>query len=401
MKFSENWLRTFVNPPLSSDALAQALTMAGLEVEAMQNVAPAFDKIVVGLVLHAEQHPNADRLKLTQVDVGGAAPLAIVCGAPNVAAGMKVPCALVGAELPGISIKQAKVRGVESNGMLCSEKELGLSEDSSGLMTLPPDAPVGASIRAYLDLDDKLFTLKLTPNRADCLSLTGIAREVAALTGSPMQPVEITPTRAGITDARGITLVASSACPRYCGRVIKLKNPQAPTPDWMKRRIMRSGMRCISAVVDVTNYVMLELGQPLHAFDNAAISGGINVRMARAGEKLTLLNQQVVELQPDMLVIADDAKPLALAGVMGGAESEFGSASTTVFLESAYFNPDAIAGMTRRLGLNSDAAFRYERGVDFSLAPRAIDRATQLLLEICAGDAGPVGEMIAALPGRP
>lgn len=400
MKFSENWLRTFVNPPMSSSALAQALTMAGLEVEAMQDVAPAFDKIVVGLVLQTEPHPNADRLKVTQVDIGGAAPLAIVCGAPNVATGMKVPCALVGAELPGISIKQAKVRGVESNGMLCSEKELGLSEDSSGLMALPPDAPVGASIRAYLDLDDALFTLKLTPNRADCLSLSGIAREVAALTGSPLHPVEISPARAGITDARGITLAAASACPRYCGRVVKLKNPQAPTPDWMRRRIMRSGLRCISAVVDVTNYVMLELGQPLHAFDNAAISGGITVRMARAGEKLTLLNQQAVELQPDMLVIADDAKPLALAGVMGGAESEFGSASTTVFLESAYFNPDAIAGMTRRLGLNSDAAFRFERGVDFTLAPRALERATQLLLEICAGEAGPVGEMIAALPAR-
>ncbi|MGB8338030.1 MAG: phenylalanine--tRNA ligase subunit beta [Burkholderiales bacterium] len=400
MKFSENWLRAFVNPSLNSEALAHALTMAGLEVEAMENVAPAFDKIVVGLVLSTEQHPNADRLKLTQVDVGGATPLAIVCGAPNVVPGMKVPCALVGAELPGISIKQAKVRGVESNGMLCSEKELGLSEESNGLMALPADAPIGASIRDYLDLNDKLFTLKLTPNRADCLSLNGIAREVSALTGAPIKPVEIKTISATIQDTRSITLAADQACPRYSGRVIKLKNPQAPTPDWMKRRIVRSGLRCISAVVDVTNYVMLELGQPLHAFDNAKLSGGISVRMARAGEKLTLLNQQAVSLQPDMLVIADDAQALALAGVMGGATSEFGDSSTAVFLESAFFSPDAIAGMTRRLTLNSDAAFRFERGVDFNLTPQALERATQLLLEICGGEAGPIAEKLAALPTR-
>jgi phenylalanyl-tRNA synthetase beta chain len=400
MKFSENWLRTFVNPSLSSEALAHALTMAGLEVEAMENVAPVFDKIVVGLVLHTEQHPNADRLKLTQVDVGGAAPLSIVCGAPNVVPGMKVPCALVGAELPGISIKQAKVRGVESNGMLCSEKELGLSEESSGLMALSADAPIGQSIRDYLDLNDKIFTLKLTPNRADCLSLSGIAREVSALTGTAAKLVEIKTIPATIQDTRSITLAADKACPRYSGRVIKLKNPQAPTPDWMKRRILRSGLRCISAVVDVTNYVMLELGQPLHAFDNAKLSGGITVRYAKEGEKLTLLNQQEVALQQDMLAIADDAQTLALAGVMGGASSEFGDASTTVFLESAFFSPNAIAGMTRRLTLNSDAAFRFERGVDFNLAPKALERATQLLLEICGGDAGPVAEKLAALPTR-
>ncbi len=400
MKFSENWLRSFVNPSLSSEALAHALTMAGLEVEAMENVAPAFDKIVVGLVLHTEQHPNADRLKLTRVDVGSGTPLAIVCGAPNVVPGMKVPCALVGAELPGISIKQAKVRGVESNGMLCSEKELGLSEESNGLMALPANAPIGANIRDYLDLNDKIFALKLTPNRADCLSLNGIAREVSALTGVTVEPVEIKTIPATIQDVRNITLAAESACPRYSGRVIKLKNPQATTPDWMQRRILRSGLRCISAVVDVTNYVMLELGQPLHAFDNAKLSGGITVRFAKAGEKLTLLNQQEVSLQPDMLVIADDTQAQALAGVMGGASSEFGDASTTVFLESAFFSPDAIAGMTRRLTLNSDAAFRFERGVDFNLAPLALERATQLLLEICGGDAGPVTEKLADLPVR-
>jgi phenylalanyl-tRNA synthetase beta chain len=400
MKFSENWLRGFVNPSLASEALAHALTMAGLEVEAMENVAPAFDKIVVGLVLHTEQHPNADRLKLTQVDVGTGTPLAIVCGAPNVVPGMKVPCALVGAELPGISIKQAKVRGVESNGMLCSEKELGLSEESNGLMALPADAPIGQSIREYLDLNDKIFTLKLTPNRADCLSINGIAREVSALTGAAIKPVEIKTIPATIQETRSITLAAGTACPRYSGRVIKLKNPQASTPDWIKRRILRSGLRCISAVVDVTNYVMLELGQPLHAFDNAKLSGSISVRMAKAGEKLTLLNQQEVALQPDMLVIADDTQVMALAGVMGGAASEFGDASTTVFLESAFFSPDAIAGMTRRLTLNSDAAFRFERGVDFDLAPKALERATQLLLEICGGEAGPAVEKLAALPQR-
>lgn len=400
MKFSENWLRSFVDPSLNSEALAHTLTMAGLEVEAMESVAPAFDKIVVGLVLHTEQHPNADRLKLTQVDVGTGTPLAIVCGAPNVVPGMKVPCALVGAELPGISIKQAKVRGVESNGMLCSEKELGLSEESNGLMALPADAPIGANIRDYLDLNDKLFTLKLTPNRADCLSLNGIAREVSALTGATINPVEIKTIPATLQDTRNITLAAETACPRYSGRVIKLKNPQAPTPDWIKRRILRSGLRCISAVVDATNFVMLELGQPLHAFDNAKLSGGITVRYAKAGEKLTLLNQQEVALQPDMLVIADDAQALALAGVMGGAASEFSEVSTTVFLESAFFSPDAIAGMTRRLGINSDAAFRFERGVDFNLAPKALERATQLLLEICGGEAGPVAEKLAALPLR-
>jgi phenylalanyl-tRNA synthetase beta chain len=400
MKFSENWLRAFVNPSLSSDALAHALTMAGLEVEAMESVAPAFDKIVVGLVLHTEQHPNADRLKLTQVDVGTGTPLSIVCGAPNVVPGMKVPCALVGAELPGISIKQAKVRGVESNGMLCSEKELGLSEESNGLMALPADATIGQDIRDYLDLNDKIFTLKLTPNRADCLSLNGIAREVSALTGAAVKPIEINTIPAIIQDTRSITLADETACPRYSGRVINLKNPQAATPDWMQKRILRSGLRSISAVVDVTNYVMLELGQPLHAFDNAKLSGGITVRYAKVGEKLTLLNQQAVALQPDMLVIADDTRALALAGVMGGAESEFGDASTTVFLESAFFSPDAIAGMTRRLSLHSDAAFRFERGVDFNLAPKALQRATQLLLEICGGEAGPVGEKLAALPIR-
>jgi phenylalanyl-tRNA synthetase beta chain len=400
MKFSENWLRTFVNPSLTSEALAHTLTMAGLEVEALENVAPAFDKIVIGHVLTTEQHPNADRLKLTQVDIGTGAPLSIVCGAPNVAPGMKVPCALVGAVLPGVTIKQAKVRGVESNGMLCSEKELGLSEESDGLMALPADAPIGADIRDYLDLNDQLFTLKLTPNRADCLSLNGIAREVAALTDAAVKTVEIKPVTATLADSRAITLAAEIACPRYSGRVIKLNNPRASTPEWMRRRILRSGLRSISAVVDVTNYVMLELGQPLHAFDHAKISGGITVRMAKTGEKLTLLNQQEVPLEPDMLVIADDAKVLALAGVMGGAESEFGDASTAVFLESAYFSPDAVAGMTRRLTLNSDAAFRFERGVDFDLAPRALERATQLLLEICGGEAGPVTEQKAALPLR-
>jgi phenylalanyl-tRNA synthetase beta chain len=400
MKFSENWLRAFVNPSLTSEALAHSLTMAGLEVEAMESVAPPFDKIVVGHVLATEPHPGADRLKLTQVDVGAAVPLSIVCGAPNVAPGMKVPCALVGAMLPGLTIKQAKVRGVESNGMLCSEKELGLSEESNGLMALPTDAPVGANIRDYLDLNDKQFTLKLTPNRADCLSLSGIAREISALTGAGLNPVESKVIPATIADSRTITLAAEKACPRYSGRVIKLKNPQAPTPDWMRRRITRSGLRCISPVVDVTNYVMLELGQPLHAFDHAKISGGITVRMARAGEALTLLNGQVVAMQPDMLIIADDVKALALAGVMGGADSEFTEASTAVFLESAYFSPNAVAGMARRLTLNSDAAFRFERGVDFTLAPIALERATELLLEICGGEVGPVAEQLAVLPQR-
>ncbi|MBS4095763.1 MAG: phenylalanine--tRNA ligase subunit beta [Sulfuricella sp.] len=400
MKFSENWLRTFVDPSLDSAALAHELTMAGLEVEALEPVAAPFEKLVVAQVLEVTKHPQADRLNVCKVDAGSGAALQIVCGAPNVAVGAKVPCALVGAKLPGIEIKQAKLRGVESFGMLCSAKELGLAEESSGLLLLPTDAPVGESIRTYLDLDDKLFTLKLTPNRSDCLSVYGVAREVAAITGAALKHPEIPAVPVTSQKQIGVRLDAPQACPRYVGRMICGVNAQAATPAWLVKRLERSGLRSISALVDVTNYLLLELGQPMHAFDAAKISGTIAPRFARDGEQLKLLNDQTITLQADMLVISDDQKALALAGIMGGAESSVADATTDVFLESAYFNPAVIAGKSRRLGFGSDSSYRYERGVDFELAPRALERATALILEICGGQAGPVVEACAQLPSR-
>ncbi len=401
MQFSEQWLRTWVNPALNSEALAHLLTMAGLEVEENDPAAPAFNDVFVAEVLTVQKHENADRLNVCTVNVGEAEPLQIVCGAPNVAPGIKVPCARVGALLPGdFAIKQAKVRGIESSGMLCSAKELGIAEDASGLLILPADAPVGQSIRDYLNLDDRLLTLKLTPNRADCLSIRGIAREVAALTDSKAHPVAITPVAATIADTRQITLTAPEACPHYAGRVVKHINQAAATPDWMKQRLERSGVRSISAIVDITNYVLLELGQPMHAFDLAKISGNIQVRFAQAGETLKLLNEKELALQPDMLVIADDSRPLALAGIMGGAESGVEAGCSDIFLESAFFSPEVIAGKSRRIGFGSDSSYRFERGVDFANGINALERATQLVLDICGGEAGPVVEACAELPAR-
>ena len=402
MKFSESWLRTLVDPKLSSEELSHLLTMAGLEVEELDPVAPAFDNVVIAQVLEVVKHPDADRLNVCKVDIGDGSPKQIVCGAPNVAAGLRVPCALPGAKLPGdFTIKIAKVRGIESSGMLCSAKELGIAEDASGLLVLPTDAPVGQSIRQYLDLDDRLFTLKLTPNRADCLSLTGIAREVAAITGTPAALPEVAAVAATIADQRNIVLDAPAACPLYYGRVIKGVDAKAPTPEWMKRRLERSGIRAISALVDVTNYVMLELGQPLHAFDNTKLHGAVHARMAKAGEQLLLLNEQTIAIDADILVIADDAKALAMAGIMGGEESGITLETSELFLESAFFAPKAIAGRARRYGFGSDASHRFERGVDFGGACRAIERATQLIIEICGGAAGPVVEAKAELPARP
>ena len=401
MKFSESWLRSFVNPSLSGEALSHLLTMAGLEVEEEETVAPAFNDVIVAQVLEVVKHPDADRLNVCKVDIGTGTPQQIVCGAPNVAAGLKVPCALPGARLPGdFTIKVAKVRGIESSGMLCSAKELGTAEDASGLLILPADAPVGQSIRQYLDLDDRLLTLKLTPNRADCLSLTGIAREVAALTGTPAKYVEIADVPVTGSATREIVLDAPAACPRYCGRIVTGVNAKAPTPEWMKRRIERSGVRAISALVDITNYVMLELGQPLHAFDNAKLSGAIHARMAKPGEKLLLLNEQTIPVDADVLMIADEQKPLAMAGIMGGEESGITLETTDLFLESAFFAPTAIAGRARRYGFGSDASHRFERGVDFGATRAAIERATQLILEICGGQACPLVEAAADLPAR-
>ena len=401
MKFSENWLRTLVNPDLSSEALAHALTMAGLEVEALEPVAPAFDNVVVAEVLDMVKHPNADRLKVCRVNAGEAEPLTIVCGAANVAVGVRVPCARIGAVLPGdFVIKQAKVRNVESFGMLCSEKELGLAGESEGLFLLPGNAPVGMSLREYLELDDKLFTLKLTPNRSDCSGMVGVAREVAALTGSALKPLDIQTRPVKLTDRLPVNVSDVQACPLYCGRLVRGVNAAATTPAWMLHRLERGGLRGINAVVDITNYVMLEMGQPLHAFDAAKLSGGIAVRRARKEESLTLLNEQSVILDEKILVIADDAQVLALAGIMGGKRSGVETSTQDVFLESAFFHPDEIAGKARRFGLATDSSFRFERGVDFAATRQALERVTQLLLEICGGSAGAISEVRGQLPAR-
>ncbi len=393
MQFSENWLRAFVNPSLDSEALGYLMTMAGLEVEETNPVAPPFSGVVVARIIEAEKHPNADKLKLCKVDIGADEPLQIVCGAPNAAAGMKVPCAKVGAVLPGdFVIKEAKLRGVESFGMLCSARELGLSEDHGGLLALEEDAPIGMDIREYLDLDDTCFVIKLTPNRADCLSLTGVAREVAALTGAPLTPAPLLLIPPANDARRDIVLDAPEQCPRYCGRIISGVNARAQTPGWMKDRLKRSGLRPIHALVDITNYVMLELGQPLHAFDNAHLSGAIHVRLPRPGDELRLLNEQRVKPAPNTLLIADEARALALAGIMGGEEGSVTLDTTEVFLESAFFAPEAITGRARAVGFTSDASHRFERGVDFQLQRPAIERATQLILEICGGVPGSVEE---------
>ena len=400
MQFSESWLRTFVNPSLSSEELAHLLTMAGLEVEEMTAVAPAFDKVVVAQVLTKDKHPDADRLNVLTVDAGQGEPLSIVCGAGNVSVGMKAPCALVGAKLPGMEIKQAKVRGVASFGMMCSAKELGLAEESAGLMELDADAVVGQSIREHLDLDDRLITLKLTPNRSDCLSLYGIAREVSALAGVGMQSISKIDLKLDGDHRCKVKVTAPTACPRYAGRVIAGVNAKAATPAWMAQRLERCGLRSISALVDVTNYVLLELGQPLHAFDLSKLNGDIEVRFARAGESLKLLNEQVVNLQDDMLVIADSRQPVALAGVMGGADSVVDGATTDIFLESAFFAPGVIAGKSRRLGFSSDSSYRFERGVDFAATQIALGRATELIIDICGGQAEAVTEVLGELPAR-
>ncbi|MDE2117181.1 MAG: phenylalanine--tRNA ligase subunit beta [Betaproteobacteria bacterium] len=416
MQFSESWLRKFVNPSISSEELAHLLTMAGLEVEEMSAVAPPFDKVVVAQVLTKDKHPDADRLSVLTVDVGQGEPLSIVCGAQNVMVGMKAPCALAGAKLPGIEIKQAKVRGIASFGMMCSTKELGLAEESSGplrqgfgqastelrtgLMELAADAVVGQSIREHLDLDDHRITLKLTPNRSDCLSLYGIAREVSALTGTTLQALPKVAFNQSSNLVSKVKVAAPAACPRYAGRVIAGVNARAATPAWMVQRLERCGLRSISALVDVTNYVLLELGQPLHAFDLDKLDGDIEVRFARAGESLKLLNEQTVALQDDMLVIADSKQPVALAGVMGGSASAVDDATTGIFLESAFFAPNVIVGKSRRLGFSSDSSYRFERGVDFAATQTALDRATQLILDICGGQAGAVTEVLGSLPER-
>ncbi|MEQ1813869.1 MAG: phenylalanine--tRNA ligase subunit beta [Candidatus Nitrotoga sp.] len=408
MKFSENWLRSWINPDMSSTDLAHALTMAGLEVESLEPAAPQFENVVVGKVLEVKAHPDADRLNVCQVGVGAAQPLSIVCGAANVSAGVKVPCAQIGAILPGdfvtrqgqIVIKQTRVRNVESYGMLCSARELGLATESEGLWLLPADAPVGGNLRDYMELDDTLFTLKLTPNRSDCLSVAGVAREVAAITGIAYSAPRVTPAIPNLRESIKLKITKPSACPLYCARILREVNAAATTPLWMTRRLERSGIRSINAVVDITNYVMLELGQPLHAFDLSKITGGITVRNARSGEQLELLNGQNVVMQDDMLVIADEINALALAGIMGGAASGVQLPTKDVLLESAFFAPDNIAGRARRINTGSDSSQRFERGVDFAMTRPALERATQLLLEICGGKASEITQVQGQLPAR-
>ena len=399
MQFSENWLRTFVNPKLSSKELSHALTMAGLEVEEMVPAGTVFTKVVIGEIISAEKHPDADRLQVLKVNVGSEN-LQIVCGASNARVGLKAPCALVGAELPGFAIKEAKVRGVESFGMMCSAKELGLTAEATGLLELPNEAKIGQDIREYLSLNDHLLTLKLTPNRADCLSILGIARDVAAITGAPLNTIAASRVGIGSQASFSVKVSATEACSVYFGRVIEGVNAQAKTPDWMLRNLERSGVRSISAIVDITNYVLLELGQPMHAFDLAKISGNINVRFAQANEKIKLLNDTEVKLANDDLVIADNSGVIALAGVMGGEPTSVTDSTTTIFLESAFFTPDAIAGKARRLGLSTDSSYRFERGVDFGNTKQALERATALILDICSGKAGEITEVVNKLPTR-
>ena len=391
MKFSENWLRELVAIDADRNTLAHALTMAGLEVEELTPLGEGLTGVVVAQIIAAEKHPEADRLQVCKVDAGQAEPLQIVCGAPNARVGIKVPLAIVGASLPGgMAIKAAKLRGVESFGMLCSARELGVDTDASGLLELPADAPVGEALADFLGLPDACFELKLTPNRPDCLGLFGLAHDVAALFGSSVAMPAQAATAVTGTARRGIRLEAGKDAPRYLGRIIEGIDPTARTPLWLAERLRRSGLRPISPVVDVTNYVMLELGQPLHAFDNDSLQGDIVVRHGRSGESLKLLDGSQASLDPGFLMIADEEKALAVAGIMGGFDSRVTEVSRNIFLESAHFAPAAIMGRARKLGLHTDASHRFERGVDPQLPQRALERATELLLAITGGKAGPL-----------
>jgi phenylalanyl-tRNA synthetase beta chain len=390
MKVSETWLREWVNPPVTTEQLVAQLTMAGLEVDSAAPVAGAFEKVVVAKVLETARHPQADKLTICQVDCGQTSPIQIVCGAANVRTGLTVALALIGSSLPnGMVIKETKLRGELSQGMLCSATELGLSDKSEGIIELPIDAQIGADLRAYMALNDSVLDIDLTPNRADCFSVLGIAREVATLNQLPLRSLDI-PSYQPTHDVRlSVQLIEPAACPQYVGRVIRQVNPHAETPLWLSERLRRAGIRPIHPVVDVTNYVMLELGQPMHAFNQHAIDGGIKVRFSHKDEKLTLLDEQQVTLHERTLVIADNTKALAIAGVMGGADSAVHADTTDIFLESAYFNPQFIAGVARQYGLCTESSQRFERGVDPAIQAQALDYATQLLLQIVGGEVGP------------
>ncbi len=403
MQISEVWLRELVDPPVTTTQLVEQLTMAGLEVASVSPAAADFSGVVIGKVLSTEQHPNADKLKICRVEVDNQEPLQIVCGASNVRAGLKVPTALIGAELPGgFKIKKSKLRGELSFGMLCSEKELGLAEDADGLMELSPDAPVGQDIREYLALNDVIIEVDLTPNRADCLSVEGIAREVAVLNRMEWTVTKVDPVPVTLDESLSVVVENSTACPRYLGRLIKNINVNTETPVWMQEKLRRSGLRSLGPLVDVTNYVLLEMGQPLHAFDADKLQGTVTVRMGKKNEQLALLNDQTIELDDEVLVIADDQQPLALAGVMGGSATAVSDTTQNIFLECAYFSPESIAGKARRFGLHTDSSHRFERGVDPTMQHRALERATRLIIDIAGGSAGPITEVVAesALPER-
>ncbi|WP_119690802.1 phenylalanine--tRNA ligase subunit beta [Acinetobacter soli] len=402
MKISESWLRTWVNPAIDSETLTDQLTMLGLEVDELAPIAKPFTGVVVGEVLSVEQHPDADRLRVTTVNIGNGEPLQIVCGAPNVRVGMKAPVATIGAVLPGdFKIKKGKLRGIESQGMLCGASEIDLEDKIDGLLELPQDAPVGTNIRDYLKLDDHVIDISITPNRGDCFSIRGIAREIGVINQLTVTPPAIAAVESSILEQKQVHL-ATDGAPRYLGRAIKNVNVQAQTPDWMAHALSCSGIRTHSILVDITNYVLMELGQPMHAFDLAKIDGDIHVRQAADQEKLVLLNEQEVELNPDIMVIADNSKALAIAGIMGGLDSSVTDETRDIFLESAFFAPLAIAGRARRFGLHTDSSQRYERGVDFELPMLGMHRASELIQQYAGGEFGPisVAEKAELLPKR-
>ncbi|WP_410678427.1 phenylalanine--tRNA ligase subunit beta [Avibacterium paragallinarum] len=395
MKFSELWVREWVNPAISTEQLCDQITMLGLEVDDVEPVAGAFSGVVVGEVVECAQHPDADKLRVTKVNVGGDRLLDIVCGAPNCRQGLKVACAVEGAVLPGdFKIKKTKLRGQPSEGMLCSFSELGISDDHNGIIELPADAPVGTDLREYLQLNDNSIEISLTPNRADCLSIAGIAREVGVVNQAAVNAPVIEAVPATIADKAQIEVLAPEACPRYLLRVVKNVNVKAESPIWLKEKLRRCGIRSIDPVVDITNYILLELGQPMHAFDATKVAQPVQVRMAKEGEELVLLDSTTAKLQPNTLVIADQNGPLAMAGIFGGEASGVNAETKDVILEAAFFAPLAITGRARQYGLHTDASHRFERGVDFNLQHKAMERATALLLEICGGEAGEICEAV-------
>ena len=393
MKFSEQWVREWVNPAVSTEQLCEQITMLGLEVDGVESVAGKFNGVVVGEVVECAQHPDADKLRVTKVNVGGDRLLDIVCGAPNCRQGLKVACATEGAVLPGdFKIKKTKLRGQPSEGMLCSFSELGIDVEADGIIELPLDAPIGTDLREYLGLNDNAIEISLTPNRADCLSIAGIAREIGVINKQPVNQPHFEAVPATISDKVQIDLQAPEACPRYLLRVVKNVNVKAESPMWMQEKLRRCGIRSIDPIVDITNYILLELGQPMHAFDAAKVAQPVQVRLAKEGEELVLLDGSTAKLQLNTLLIADQNGPLAMAGIFGGATSGVNSETKDVILESAFFAPLAIAGRARQYGLHTDASHRFERGVDFELVRKAMERATALLLETCGGEAGEICE---------